>query len=77
MTWLRTWRRFAKSLIVFFLAWDVAAAVIGLAVLVFILIQGGAPSPDHMISVLGTLGVYGIIIWAVWDARKRRRRTGG
>jgi hypothetical protein len=74
MTGLRKWRKIAKSFILFFFAWEVAATLASLALLMFVTVRGGAPSPDSLISVLGTLGLYGVVIWAIWDARWRRRR---
>jgi hypothetical protein len=74
MTGLRWWRKIAKRLIIFCFAWDVAATIVGLVLLILVTVQGGAPSPDNLITVVGTLGLYGVLIWAVWDARERRRR---
>lgn len=74
MTGLRKWRKISKSLVLCFFAWDVAATIVSLALLIFITIRGGSPSPDALISVFGTLGIYGIVIWAVRDAQRRRHQ---
>jgi hypothetical protein len=75
MTGLRTWRKIAKSLIIFFFAWEIAATIVSLALLILVTVQGGgASSPDRLISVVGAFGLYGVVTWAIWDARSRRRR---
>jgi hypothetical protein len=75
MTGLRRWRKIAKRLIIFCFAWEVVATIVSLVLLMLVTVQGGgAPSPDHLITVVGTLGLYGVVIWAIWDARRRRRR---
>jgi len=74
MTGLRKWRKIAESFILFFIAWEVAVTIVGLALLIFVTARGGTPSPNSLISVLGTLGFYGVLIWAIRDAQGRRRR---
>jgi hypothetical protein len=74
MTGLRMWRKIAKSFILFFVAWEVIATIVSLALLIFVAVRGVAPSPDSLISVFGTLGLYGVVIWAIRDARGRRCR---
>jgi hypothetical protein len=74
MTGLRQWRKIAKSLIIFSFACEAVVAIVSLMLLILIMIQGGAPSPDSLIYVVGTLGLYGVVIWAIWDAQRRRRR---
>lgn len=74
MTGLRKWRKIAKAFILFFVAWEVIAAIVSLAILIFVAFQGGAPSPERLISVFGTLGLCGVVIWAIRDARGRGGR---
>ncbi|SIO67739.1 hypothetical protein SAMN05444166_8435 [Singulisphaera sp. GP187] len=74
MTTLRKWRSLAKTFILFFVAWEVVATIVSLALLIIIAVRGGAPSPDRLISVFGTLGLFGVVIWAIRDARERGRR---
>jgi hypothetical protein len=75
MTGLRRWRKIAKILIIFSFAEEIAVTVVSLVLFILVAVQGGgAPSPDSLISVVGTLGFYGIVIWAIRDARRRRRR---
>jgi hypothetical protein len=74
MTGLRKWRNIAKSFILFMVALEVAATIAGLAVFIFVTVRGGASDPDRLISALGTLGLIGVVMWAVRDARGRRRR---
>lgn len=75
MSMLRTWRKIARRLIIFCIAWEVAVNIVGIVLVILVTIQGGgAPSPDRLISIVGTLGLYGIVIWAIGDARRRRRR---
>jgi hypothetical protein len=74
MTGMRTWRKTAKSLIIVSIAWDVAAAIAGVVLLILVMVQGGAPSPDSLISVVGELGLLGLVVWAICDARRWRRR---
>jgi hypothetical protein len=69
------WRKIAKRLIIFFFAWEVAAAIVSLVLLIFVTVQvGDAPSPESLESIVGTLGLSVVVIWSIWDARRRRRR---
>jgi hypothetical protein len=75
MTGLRRWRKVSKSLILFSFTWEAAVAIVSLVLLILVSVQGGgAPSSDRLIPVVGTLGICGVVIWAIWDARRRRRR---
>jgi len=74
MTGLRRWRKIAKSLIFVSFAWEIAATIVSLVLLILVTVRGGAPSLDSLISVVGTLGLYGVVIWAIGDARRRRCR---
>ena len=69
MTGLRKWRKIAENFILFFIAWEVAVTIVSLALLMFVTVRGGTPSPDSLISVLGTLGFYGVLIWAIRDVQ--------
>lgn len=73
MTNLRKWRTFAKDLIVLAFAWEVVATIVSLAFLIYVTVQGGALSPERLISVVGALGLYGVVICAILNARSRRR----
>jgi hypothetical protein len=42
--------------------------------LTFVMVRGGVPTPGSLISVLGTFGLYGVVILAIWDARVRRHQ---
>jgi len=74
MTGLQMWREIAKNFILFFIAWEVAVTIVSLALLIFVTVRGGSPSLNILISVLGTLGFYGVLIWAIRDARGRSHR---
>ena len=74
MTGLQRWRKVAKSLTIFSFAWEAAATIVGLVFLILVAVQGGAPSPDRLIPVVGTLGICGVVIWAIRDARRRSRQ---
>jgi hypothetical protein len=75
MTGLRTWQKIARSLVIAWFVCEVAATIGSLVLLVLVMVQGdGGPSLDRLISIIGTLGLYGVVIWAIWDARRWRRR---
>lgn len=75
MTSLRTWRRFARGLVAVCFTGDVAATLGGFVLLILIVVLGGPwPSADRVISIVGALGLYALVIWAVGDARKQTRR---
>jgi hypothetical protein len=75
MTRLRRWRKLAKGLIVVCVAWDVAFTLGALVLVILVAVRGrGALSSERVISIVGSLGLYGIVIWAIRDARARRRR---
>jgi len=75
MTGLRRWQRIARCLIIFSLTWEAAVTIVSLVVLILVAVQGGpAASSDRLLSVAGTFGVSGVVIWAIWDARRRGRR---
>jgi hypothetical protein len=58
MTGLRPCRKIAKRLIIFSFAWEVAVTIEGLVLLIHVTVHGsGAPSPDSLITVVGTLGL--------------------
>jgi hypothetical protein len=75
MTGLRRWRKVAKGLIIFSFTWEAAVTIVSLALLILLVVQGGGvPSSDLLIPVVGTLGIFGVVIWAIWDTRGRKRR---
>jgi hypothetical protein len=75
MTGLRRWRKIANMLIIFSFAEEIAVTIVSLVLFILVAVQGGgAPSPDDLEPVVGTLGICGVVIWAIWDARRRRRR---
>ena len=72
---LRSWRKLARRLIILASTWEAVGAIVSLVLLVLATIQGGrAPSADSLISVVGTLGLAGVVIWAISDARRHNRR---
>ncbi len=73
MTGLRKWRMIAKSFVTISIACDAAVAIVSLVLIILVMVQGGTPSPDSLISVVGALGFYGVVIWAIRDARRRGR----
>ena len=73
MTSLRKWRTFGKELILLAFAWEVVATIASLAFLIYVTVQGGPLSADRLISVVGALGLYGVVICAIRHARSRRR----
>ena len=75
MTGLRRWRKVAKNLIILSLTWEAAAAIASLIFLTLAVVIGGeAPSADRVIEVVGTLGMVGVVSWAIGDAWRRTRR---
>jgi 4-amino-4-deoxy-L-arabinose transferase-like glycosyltransferase len=75
MTGLRRWRKVAKSLVILSFTWEAAVTIVSLVLFILVSVRGGgAPSSDRLIPVVGTLGICGVVIWAIWDARRRRRR---
>jgi Flp pilus assembly protein TadB len=74
MTGLRRWQRIGKGLIILSLTWEAAATIVSLVLLVVVAVQGGVVSSDRLISVVGTLGICGVVIWANWEGRRRRHR---
>jgi hypothetical protein len=75
MTGLRRWRKIAKWLIIFSCAESIAVTIVSLILFILVAAQGGgAPSPDDQEAVVGTLGICGVVIWAIWDAGRRRHR---
>lgn len=73
MTGMRTWRKIVKSSVLLFFGWEIATTLVGLAVLILVAIRGGTPSTESLISIAGTFGLYGFVIWAIRDARGRSR----
>ena len=66
MTGLQRWRQFVESFILIGFVWKAVATVVGLFSL---MMGGGFPSAQNLIPVMGTLGLFAIIIWAIRDAR--------
>ncbi|WP_422928136.1 hypothetical protein [Singulisphaera sp. PoT] len=73
MTGMRTWQTIAKNSVLLFFGWEVATTLVGLVVLILVATLDGTPSTQSLISVVGTLVLYGVVIWAVRDARRRSR----
>ncbi len=75
MTGLRKWRKFARSFIVFSIAGEVIFTIAGLVFLILLAVRGSVvPSADDLVNVVGTLALFAVVSWAIWDARRRTRR---
>ena len=76
MTSLSRWRKHSKDLIILGFVWEIMGAIFGLVVLIFAVVGvGPATTLDRVVSVAGTLGLSGVVVWAIHDARRRRRRS--
>jgi hypothetical protein len=74
MTGLQRWRRIARSLVIISFTWEAVVAIASL-VLFLVAVRGGvAPPLDRLIPVVATLGIFGVMAWAIRDARRRRNR---
>jgi hypothetical protein len=73
MTSMRAWRKIVKSSVLLLFGWEIATTLVGLAVLILIAIRGGTPPTDSLISIVGAIGFYGVLIWAIRNARMRSR----
>lgn len=71
MTGMKTWRKIVKSSVLLFFGWEIATTLVGLVVLILVAIRGGTPSTEGLVSIAGTVGLYGVVIWAIRDARRR------
>jgi hypothetical protein len=74
MTGLRRWRKISQGLVIFSFTWEAAVAIVSLLLILVAVLGGVVPSSDRLIPVVGTLGICGVVIWAIRDARRRRRR---
>jgi hypothetical protein len=73
MTSMRVWRKIVKGSVLLCVGGEIATTLVGLAVLILIVIRGGTPATDSLISIAGAIGVYGVLIWAIRNARMRSR----
>ena len=72
MTSLRGWRALARNLILLGCAWEVVGAVAALIVVILAVVGiGSGPTVERLVSAVGTLGLAGVVGWAIVAARRR------